>query len=108
MAALTSKAIELAVGTNSCSNFSCFGPSSMFVMVQPVRFALWLVETGDKTSLNWVPPQSRRLMPSMASSRADLIVLNHGEACRPSLCSSRNYHHGGLANSLLHCGISAR
>ena len=43
MAALTSKAIELAVGTNSCSNSSCFGPSSMFVMVQPVRFpAGWL------------------------------------------------------------------
>jgi hypothetical protein len=82
MAALTSKAIELAVGTNSCSNSSCFGPSSIFVMVQPVD-SRPAGRDWRQTSLNWVPPQSRRLMPSLASSRADLIVLNQGEACQP-------------------------
>src|SRR5262245_42103021 len=84
LAGLTSRAMTLAVGTNSCSNCSRFGAIATFVLVTPVT----------------LPPGRLRLAtsPSRTGSEAisKTIGMVVGRLCRKRRRSARRGYHGDL------------
>src|SRR5262245_49157728 len=85
LAGLTSRAMTLAVGTNSCSNCSRFGPISTFVLVTPVA----------------LPPGRLRLATSPSWTGVGGHFENDRNGCIRCLCrkrrlSARRSYHGHL------------
>ena len=70
---LTSRAMMVAVGTNSCSSSSRFGPSSTFNVVTPVR----------------LPPGRFRLATSPSCDRVGPVVEDDRNRCGRRLCRQR-------------------